>query len=137
MNKSTDLYLEWKLVWKKKQIGHGHFCPLNSHIFSLQFSLYFGEKTFLVISEKKHLGPIIYFLFSTLNQTHSKNVFLLIFSPKFFIHPISPPNKHTQSVNHHYLCMQWLKIVCAFSLKKKNVCSFDLSLWVVHFCLIG
>ena len=28
------------------------------------------------------------------NQIHSKKVFLLIFSPKFFIHLISPPNKH-------------------------------------------
>ena len=31
---------------KKKRTKHGHFCPLRSLVFSLQFSLHFGEKTF-------------------------------------------------------------------------------------------
>ena len=31
---------------KKKGIGHEHFCPLNSLIFSFQFSLHLEEKTF-------------------------------------------------------------------------------------------
>ena len=26
--------------------GYGHFCPLSSHIFSLQFSLHSEERTF-------------------------------------------------------------------------------------------
>ena len=31
---------------KKKGIGRGYFCPLSSLIFSFQFSLHFGERTF-------------------------------------------------------------------------------------------
>ena len=45
--------------------------------------------------EKKHLNPTIYFPSSLPNQKHSKKVFIPIFFPKFSIHPISPPNKHT------------------------------------------
>ena len=45
----------------------------------------------------KALGSTIYFPSSPLNQTHSKKVSLPIFSPKFSIHTISPPNKHTLS----------------------------------------
>ena len=58
----------------------------------------FQGKNILVSPERKHLNPTIYFLFFLLNQTHSKKVFLPIFSSKFFIHPISPPNKHTLRV---------------------------------------
>ena len=67
------------------------------HFLPLVFSLFLG-KNFLIGSGRKHLDPTIYFPFSPLNQTHSKNVFLPIFSSKFFIYPISPPNKHTLSV---------------------------------------
>ena len=41
------------------------------------------------------LGSTIYFPSSLPNQTHLKKVFILIFSPKFSIHPISPSYKHT------------------------------------------
>jgi len=54
----------------------------------------FWEENILVGLERKHLGSTIYFPSLPPNQTHSKKNFLPIFSPKFFIHPISPPNKH-------------------------------------------
>ena len=31
---------------KKKKAKHGYFCPLSNLIFSHQFSLHFGKKTF-------------------------------------------------------------------------------------------
>ena len=62
--------------------------------FCLQFSLHFGEN-FLVGLRRKHLDPTIYFPSFPPNQTHSKKVFLPIFSSKFSIHYISPLNKHT------------------------------------------
>ena len=63
---------------------------INSHsVFSS-----FWKENILVGLGRKYLGPTIYFLSSPPNQTHSKKVFLSIFSPKFSIHHISPPNKH-------------------------------------------
>ena len=58
----------------------------------------FSPFSFLSIFERKYPGPTIYFPSSPSNQTHSKKVFLPIFSPKFSIHLISPPNKHTLKV---------------------------------------
>ena len=55
----------------------------------------FWRKNFLVGPGRKHLGPTVYFPSSPSNQTHFKNFFLLIFSPKFSIFPVSPPNKQT------------------------------------------
>ena len=63
-----------------------------SFFFSVFFP--FWRKKLLVGQERKHLGPIIYFPSSPPNQTHSKKIFLPIFSSKFSIHPISPRNKH-------------------------------------------
>ena len=60
----------------------------------LVFSPFWGE-IFLMDSRRKHLGPTVYFPSSPPNQTHSKKVFLLIFSSKFSINSISSPNKHT------------------------------------------
>ena len=77
---------------------HKTFLSIKQPYFlPLVFSLFWG-KNFLMGSRRKHLNPTIYFLFSPLNQTHSKNIFLPIFSSKFFIYPISPSNKHTLSV---------------------------------------
>ena len=67
-----------------------HFCLISSLIFFLQFSFHFGEN-FLVDPERKHLGLNIYFPPSSPNQTHSKKIFIFIFSKKKnFIYPISP-----------------------------------------------
>ena len=46
-------------------------------------------------SERKHLGPTIFFSFLSTQPNTLQKVFLPIFSPKFSIYPISPPNKHT------------------------------------------
>ena len=54
----------------------------------------FWDKNILVGPEKKHLGSTIYFHSLPSNQIHSKKVFVPIFSLKFFIHSVSPPNKH-------------------------------------------
>ena len=58
-----------------------HFCLISSLIFFLQFSFHFGEN-FLVDPERKHLGLNIYFPPSSPNQTHSKKIFIFIFSQK-------------------------------------------------------
>ena len=47
---------------KKKGTGHGHFCPLSSLIFSLQFSLHFREKTFWWAWEENTQAPPFIFL---------------------------------------------------------------------------
>ena len=80
----------------------GHFCLKMMSNFSLQFSLHFGEN-FLVNQERKHMSSTIYFPSSPPNQTHSKKVFLLIFSPKFSIHPISLSNKYTLKLHSFYI----------------------------------
>jgi len=64
--------------------AHGHFCPLSSPIFSFQFFLHFGEKTY-----RSHY--LFCFLPTQLNTL--QKVFLPIFFPKFSIHSISSPNK--------------------------------------------
>ena len=54
-----------------------------------------GRKLYGKPGVKKNLGPTIYFPSYLSNQIHSKKVYLPIFFPKFSIHLISPPNKHT------------------------------------------
>ena len=76
-----------RVYWVFLSIKQSHF------LLSVFFS--FWRENFLVSLRRKHLGPIIYFPSSLVNQIHSKKVFLFIFSPKFFIYPISPPYKHT------------------------------------------
>ena len=64
--------------------AHKYFLLLSGSIFSQ-----FWWENFFVGSGRKHMGPTIYFYFSSFNQTHT--------SKKFFIHSISLPNKHTLS----------------------------------------
>ena len=71
----------------------GYFWKL---ILPPSFLSIFGRKLFDGHKKKTH-GPTIYFPFSPVNQTHSKKIYLPIFFPKFFIHLVSPPNKHTFS----------------------------------------
>ena len=80
----------------KKSVHMGIFVNQEKIHPHLVFSLFWRENI-LVGSERKHLGPTIYFPSFLSNQTHSKKVFFFIFSPKFFIHHVSPPNKHTLS----------------------------------------
>ena len=68
----------------------------------------FWTENILVGLKRKHLNPINFFPSPSSNQTLTKKVFLPIFYSKFFIHPISPPNKHTltnsnQATTTHYL----------------------------------
>ena len=79
----------------------------------------------MVGPRRKHIGPTIYFPFSPPNQTHSKKVFLPIFSPKFSIYLISPSNKHTLQVKKKNLCCIYTSqnIIIFFSL-------------LPHFCLL-
>ena len=74
-----------KCTWTFLSIKQPHFL---SSVFSL-----FWRENFLVSPRRKHPSPIISFPFSPPNQTHSKKVFIHIFSPKFSIHPILPPYK--------------------------------------------
>ena len=74
------------------------FLSIKKKFIPTQFSLHFEEKTFWVGLGRKHLSSTIYFPSFLPNQTHSKKVFIPIFSSKFFIYPISPPNKRTLMV---------------------------------------
>ena len=79
------------------------------HPYSI-FSPFWGEN-FLVGPERKHLNPTIYFPSSPPNETHFKKVFFPIFSPKFFIHPISPPNKHNHNDESLWAIIKYLYLV--------------------------
>ena len=80
--------------------------------------LFIKQSNFLSILGENFLGGLkwkhpdltIYFPSSSSNQTHSKKTFFLNFSPKFSIHPISPPNKHTLRLylTYTFLLSQWL-----------------------------
>ena len=77
--------------------AHEHFCQKKkNHPHSIFSS--FWEENILVGSRRKHLDPTIYFSSFLPNQTHSKKVFLPIFSPKFSIYHVSSPNKHILKV---------------------------------------
>ena len=97
-----------KATWEKKNKIKGKlkkpmctciwaFLSIKKKFIPIQFSLHFREKAFWW-AQRKHLGPTIYFPSFPPNQTHSKRVILPIFPPKFFIHPILPPSKHTLKV---------------------------------------
>ena len=76
--------------WILSVFLEAHFRSFFLSVFSL-----FWRENFLMGQKEKHLSSTIYFPSSPLNQTHSKKVFLPIFSSKFSIIPISLPNKHT------------------------------------------
>ena len=84
--------------------AHGHFCQSRKKCISTQFSFHFGgAQNILVGLGRKHLGPTIYFSSSPPNQTYSKKNFIPIFSPKFSIHHVSLPNKHTLKLQPYSL----------------------------------
>ena len=96
-----------KCTWTFSSIKMFHFLPSV-------FSPFWGEN-FLVGSGRKHTSPTIYFPSFSPNQTHSKKVLLPIFSPKFSIHSISPPNKHTLRV------LQWSRHLFNYWKNKKTI----------------
>ena len=91
----------WSPTWAVFLEAHFMSFPL------LVFSLFLGEN-FLVGLRRKHFDPIIYFPSFSPNQIHFKKVFLPIISPKFFIHLISPSNKHILNVSHSSLLLMLL-----------------------------
>ena len=91
----------WSPTWAVFLEAHSMSFPL------LVFSLFLGEN-FFVDLRRKHLDPINYFPSFLPNQIHFKKVFLSIFSPKFFIHLISPSNKHIINVSHSSLLLMLL-----------------------------
>ena len=70
------------------------------------FSPFWGENI-LVGPRREYLDSTIYFPFSLPNQSHSKKVFLPIFSPKFSLHLVSPLNKHT--LNFYFSLVTFLR----------------------------
>ena len=79
----------------KKVHTHTHKKESDEPHFLLSVFSPFWRENFLLNPGRKHVDPTIYFPFFPPNQTHSKKVFILIFSLKFSIHSISPRNKHT------------------------------------------
>ena len=60
--------------------------------------LFRSKENFFGGSKEKTPGPHYLFSFLPTQPNTLKKVFLPIFSSKFSIHPISPPNKHILSV---------------------------------------
>ena len=77
--------------------AYGHFCPLSSLFSSFSFLFILERKLFGGPGEKI-FGPYHLFSFLPTQSNTLQKVFLLVFSPKFSIHPISPPNKHTLTI---------------------------------------
>ena len=117
--------------------------------FSLQFSLHFGEN-FLVGPKRTPESHNLFSFLPTQPNTLQK-VFLPIFSPKFFIHPIPPPNKHTlkltlsfpQNQNpklrfshcrcrHHGLPPPWIAAIASFGFP---LCIMQLILYLLLFSI--
>ena len=80
--------------WSPSPMAHWHFCPKMMPNFALQFSFYFGEKTFWWVQRENTWAHHLFSFLPTQPNT-LKKVLLPSFSPKFSIHHISPPNKHT------------------------------------------
>ena len=86
--------------------------------------------------EKKHPVLTIYFPLFPPNQTHSKKVFF-IFSPKFFIYPISPQNKDTlndlcfkiQDIFLHEMGFRPIQSLCTF--RASDPSQLFQALWVM------
>ena len=94
-------------------IKHANFPPI--------FSQFWGEN-FLVGLGRKHSSSKIYFSFSPFNQTHSNEVFLFIFFPKFSFHRTSPSNKHTLKVSKFESILH-PKIYVLFEFKPFHSCT--------------
>ena len=71
------------------------FLSIKKKLIPTQFSLHFGEKTFWWAWGENIWVPPFTFLLPYLTKHTPKKFSSLFFSSKFFIHPISPPNKHT------------------------------------------
>ena len=83
-------YTRGKEKRKKRKLGQAMFKCTQTfssikhiHFFPSIFSSFWREN-FLIDLERKHQNPTIYFPFFLPNQTHSKLIFLPIFSSKFF-----------------------------------------------------
>ena len=87
---------------KKKKKSNGldkHMCICTGHFYHLPIKFFLiSLLSILMGPRRKHPGPINFFSLSPSYQTSIKKVILPIFSPKFYIYLISPPNKHTLNV---------------------------------------
>ena len=98
-------------IKKKKKKKQGNRAALekknnNNNKGNLKKPTYICIWAFLSIKKKfisTQFSFTIYFPSSPSNQTHSKKIFISIFSPKIFIHPVSLPNKHTLKVKLRYI----------------------------------
>ena len=71
------------------------FLTIKKFFYHYSVFLSFQRANILVGLSRKHISFTIYFSSFLSNQTHSKKVFISIFSQKFSIHHVLPPNKHT------------------------------------------
>ena len=79
--------------------------PMCTYLLNSSHSVFslFWRENILVGPGRKYLGPTNFFPSPPSNQTPTKKAFIPIFSPKFSIHPISPPNKHTLKVQSLFI----------------------------------
>jgi len=74
-----------------EECAYGYFCQLGKNSSSLSFLSIFGRKLFCG-PEEKAPEPHNLFSFLPTQPNTIKKVFLPVFSPKFFVLPILPPN---------------------------------------------
>ena len=99
------------------------------HFYSIFFL--FWEENILVGLGRKHLGPTIYFPSFPPNQIHSKKVFFPIFSSKFSIHPVLPPNKHILRLQLYTISLTLLLILNMTKFNYKTSCNLKLQLYSI------
>ena len=76
----------------------GNFVQIFFLLFTLIFSLQFGEIVFWRVWRENLWTPLLFSLPSPLNQTMENVIFLLIFLSLFSILPVFTPTKYTLSV---------------------------------------
>ena len=104
--------------------AHGYFCSFCSSIFFLQFSLYFGKKTFWWVREENTQAPP--FTFLPLHRTkHTSKKFSFPFSLQSFPSTLFHLQTNTP-IKHVY------KVKSLYS-KKKKVKSVEVKSFTVYY----
>ena len=112
---------------KKKELdefpcakAHGHFCLLSSHIFSFQFSLQFGKKTFWLVRGENTWAPPFIFLSLYPTKHIPKS-----FPPHFLSKVFYPPYftfKQTDPKGHAWRDSEWIWAKDDLLIYKKAIC---------------
>ena len=90
MKKEANTQETWRWIPTWRAFLEAHFMS-----FLLPVFFQFWGENFMVSLEKKKTWVLPYIFFPVYPTKYTLKKFISLFFPKFFIHPISPPNKHT------------------------------------------